>query len=263
MRLALMQAQSAVLDVASNLEVINRAAAEASASGADLLLTPELFAVGYAPRRLRKELDPETLPGIEASLEGLARTHGIALLYSLPEVVEGEWRITATLVDASGAQRAHYVKVHLFGAEEQEVFSPGNAPPVVVDFGGLRLGIAICYDIEFPETARAAALQGAQALLVPTAMSSGYEKVQRRLIPTRALESQLYVAYANHCGSEDGLELSGLSVIADPFGDVVGEAGPGEELLFADLDPSVADAARGDVPYLDDRRPELYRDWNL
>jgi predicted amidohydrolase len=263
MRLALMQAQSAVLDVASNLEVIDRSAAEASAAGAELLLTPELFPVGYAPRRLRKELAPETLPEIHASLEGLARAHGIALLYSLPEVVDGEWRITATLVDASGTRCAHYAKVHLFGTEEQEVFSPGSAPPVVADFGGLRLGIAICYDIEFHETARAAALQGAQALLVPTAMSTGYEKVQRRLIPTRALESQLYVAYANHCGNEDGLELAGLSVIADPFGDVIGQAGAGEELLFADLDPSVAESARGDVPYLDDRRPELYREWNL
>lgn len=263
MRLALMQAQSGVLDVAGNLELIDRAAAQASEAGADLLLTPELFPVGYAPRRLRKELDPEALPGIRASLEELARVHGIALLFSLPEVAEGEWHITATLVDAGGARRAHYVKVHLFGAAEQEVFTPGSAPPVVADFGGLRLGVAICYDIEFPETARAAALLGAHALLVPTAMSTGYEKVQRRLIPTRALESQLYVAYANHCGSEDGLELAGLSVIADPFGEVVAQGGAGAELLFADLDPSATEAARGDVPYLNDRRPELYREWNL
>ncbi|HKU11900.1 MAG TPA: nitrilase-related carbon-nitrogen hydrolase, partial [Sinomonas sp.] len=68
MRLALMQAQSGVLDVAGNLELVDRAAAQASEAGADLLLTPELFPVGYAPRRLRKELDPEALPGIRASL---------------------------------------------------------------------------------------------------------------------------------------------------------------------------------------------------
>ncbi|KHL04323.1 carbon-nitrogen hydrolase family protein [Sinomonas humi] len=261
MRLGLMQAESAVLDVDANLAAVETAAQLAREGGADLLVTPELFPVGYAPRRLRDELDPRLLPEIAQSLLDVARRQGIGLLYSLPEKGEGQWRITASLAGADGTLLAHYVKVHLFGSQEREVFTPGTAPPAVVDFSGMRLGIAVCYDIEFPETARAAALRGAQALLVPTALGMGYDRVPERLIPTRALESQLYVAYANHSGTEDGFALSGGSAVADPFGELIAHAGRGPQLLFADLDPERVEAARRDVPYLHDRRPEVYRGW--
>ena len=274
MRLGLMQAESAVLDVDANLSAIEAAAGLAREGGVDLLVTPELFPVGYAPYRLREELDPGKLPGIAQSLLDIARRHEIGLLYSLPELGppqgddlpesrDGRWRITASLAGADGRLLTHYVKVHLFGREEREVFTPGTAPPVVVDFCGMRLGVAVCYDIEFPETARAAALRGARVLLVPTALGTAYDRIPQRLIPTRALESQLYVAYANHSGIEDGFALSGGSVVADPFGDLLAQAGKGAELLFADLDPKRVEAARRDVPYLRDRRSDIYREWGI
>lgn len=221
MLLSVLQANAVVLDAEANLRTLDDAAQRAAQAGADILLTPELFPVGYAPLRLRNELDPARLPAIRERLADIARRNRIGLVYSLPapagrqgrdgrltgagSVAAGRpgWNISATLVDATGAELLSYAKVHLFGGEEREAFVAAAQPPAVVDFRGIRTSLLICYDIEFPETARAAAARGAELVLVPTALSAGFEAVPQVLIRARALESQLHVAYANHCGNED------------------------------------------------------------
>lgn len=282
MLLSVLQANSVVMDVEANLRTIDDAANRAAGAGAHLLLTPELFPVGYAPLRLRDELDPATLPDIRKRLARIARRNGIALVYSLPieahearkfagtgharEAGEGpagsgDWHISATLVDATGAELLRYDKVHLFGNEERKAFVAAAAPPSVVDFYGIRTSLLICYDIEFPEAARAAADRGAELLLVPTALSVGYSTVPQILIRARALESQLNVAYANHCGVEDAYTFGGGSVVAGPDGGLLAEAGNAPALLFAAVDQEAVRAARAEVPYLRERRPGLYREW--
>jgi predicted amidohydrolase len=283
MLLSVLQANAVVLDVEANLRTIDDAANRAAHAGADLLLTPELFPVGYAPLRLRSELDPATLPAIRERLAGIARRHGISLVYSLPAEaakaaeaadVNGDgasrgagrvdspgWHISATLVDATGAELLRYAKVHLFGNEERKAFIAANEPPAVVDFLGIRTSLLICYDIEFPEAASAAAARGAELLLVPTALSVGYEAVPQVLVRARALESQLNVAYANHCGAEEAYTFGGGSVVAGPDGGLLAEAGNAPALLFAAVGPDAVRAARDEVPYLRERRPGLYREW--
>lgn len=260
--LALMQANAAVLDVDANCAAIDEAAGKAAAAGAQLLLTPELFPVGYAPRRLRAELDPAVLPEIRRALAGIAARHGIALVYSLPAVsAEGEWQITATLLDAQSAELLSYAKVHLFGPEERHAFTPSGAAPAVVDFLGVKTSLVICYDVEFPETVRAAAVRGAQLVLAPTALSEGFEAVPQLLVRARALENHVTLAYANHSGAEEGCDFLGGSVIAGPDGTVLAEAGADPELLFAELPEPAGDGAEEPVAYLADRRPESYRSW--
>ncbi|WP_427135668.1 nitrilase-related carbon-nitrogen hydrolase [Pseudarthrobacter sp. S9] len=269
--LALMQANSAVLDVQANCDALEEAARKAAAAGAQLLLTPELFPVGYAPRRLRADFDPGTLPAVRQALADIARRNGIALVYSLPAVTAaGEWQITATLIDEDGQELLNYAKVHLFGPEERDAFAAAGAAPGVVDFHGLKTSLVICYDIEFPESARAAAVRGAELLLVPTALAGGFDAVPQLLIRARALENQLTVAYANHTGTEEGCDFLGGSVVAAPDGSLLAEAGAGTELLFAELadaGPGASQNAAGDasgdaVAYLRDRRPEIYRSWD-
>ncbi|WP_354154214.1 nitrilase-related carbon-nitrogen hydrolase [Arthrobacter sp. UYEF6] len=264
MLLALMQANARVLDVDANCAALDAAAQAAAAEGAAVLVTPELFAVGYAPLRLRAELDPSGIPAIRETLSGIARRHGIGLAYSLPSVAGGgSWHITSTLVDTTGTELLTYAKVHLFGHGERAAFSPAEEPPAVVDFNGFRTSMVICYDVEFPETVRAAALAGAELLLVPTALAHGFETVPQVLLRARALESQLTIAYANHSGIEEGCEFLGGSVIAGPDGSLLAAAGPGAELLYAEVDPDAARNARDVVPYLRERRPELYRSWGI
>jgi predicted amidohydrolase len=261
-KLALMQANSSVLDIERNCAAIDRAAQRAAEAGADVLLTPELFPVGYAPLRVRAELDPETLPGIRRTLAGIAATRRIALVYSLPAVTaDGQWQITATVLDSGGDELLSYAKVHLFGPEERKAFSPAEAAPAVVDVAGIKTSLAICYDVEFPETVRAAAAAGADLLLVPTALAHGFESVPQVLLRARALESQLTVAYANHSGEEDGCTFLGGSVIAGPDGELLAAAGPDPELLYAEVSAEAARQARDVVPYLRERRPDVYRAW--
>jgi predicted amidohydrolase len=262
MLLSVLQANAAVLDIDANLEAIDTAAQRAAAAGAALLLTPELFPVGYAPLRLHAEFDPATLPGIRQRLADIARSRGIGLVYSLPAVGEDRgWHISATLLDASGEELLDYAKVHLFGAEERKAFSAAQAAPAVVDFNGIKTSLLICYDVEFPEAVRAAATRGAELLLVPTALSVGFDAVPQVLIRARALESQLNVAYANHTGHEDIYDFLGGSVVAGPDGALLAAAGDGAALLFAEVGTDAVRAARDEVPYLRERRPELYRDW--
>lgn len=279
MLLSVLQANAVVLDVGANLATIDDAARRAAQAGADVLLTPELFPVGYAPLRLLRDLDPASLPAIRERLADIARRSNIALVYSLPAVVDGRgvtngqagegtapadgprWHISATLLDATGTEVLSYAKVHLFGGEERQAFVAAAEPPAVVDFKGVRTSLLICYDIEFPEAARAAAARGAELLLVPTALSAGFEAVPQVLIRARALESQLHVAYANHCGDEDIYTFGGGSVVAGPDGALLAEAGEGPALLFAEVGTEAVRAARNEVPYLLERRPELYRQW--
>lgn len=264
MLLSVLQANASVMDVEANLRTIAGAAQRAAQSGAGLLLTPELFPVGYAPLRLHAELDPSRLPGIRERLADIARSNGIGLVYSLPAVAHdaNAWHITATLLDATGAEVLNYAKVHLFGPEEHKAFVGAQEPPAVVDFNGIRTSMLICYDVEFPEAVRAAATRGAELLLVPTALSAGFDNVPQVLIRARALESQLNVAYANHSGHEDIYNFLGGSVVAGPDGSLLAAAGDGASLLFAEVGTESVKGARNEVPYLRERRPELYREWD-
>jgi predicted amidohydrolase len=265
MLLSVLQANASVMDVEANLRTIDDAAQRAAQAGSGLLLTPELFPVGYAPLRLHAELDPSTLPGIRERLAGIARTNGIGLVYSLPAPAagdEGSWHITATLLDAEGNEVLNYAKVHLFGPEEHKAFVGAQEPPAVVDFNGIRTSMLICYDVEFPEAVRAAATRGAELLLVPTALSAGFDNVPQVLIRARALESQLNVAYANHSGHEDIYNFLGGSVVAGPDGSLLAAAGESATLLFAEVGTESVKAAREEVPYLRERRPELDEKWD-
>lgn len=257
-KLAVLQARAEPLAIADNLQIVDSAARDARAAGADLLLTPELFVTGYAPRLIRESVSPGAVAEIHAALAQIAANRNIALAFSTPGPGPADDRsITATLVDDHGRAVLSYAKTHLFGPAEHDSFRPGTLAPPVARLLGLRVSLLICYDVEFPETVRAAAARGAQLVLVPTALTSGYENVARVLVPARALENSVTVAYANHVGLEDGLDLAGASVIAGPDGFLLADADRTTGLVYADIGQ-----ATGEVDYLKDRQPQLYRAWD-
>ncbi|GAA3308144.1 carbon-nitrogen hydrolase family protein [Streptomyces cinereospinus] len=258
MRTALLQSSGRPGSTAENLKVLDEAAGRAAAAGAGLLVTPEMFLTGYAIgdgiARLAEPADGDAA----AAIAGIAARHGLAIAYGYPERAADAVFNSAQLISADGTRLANYRKTHLFGCFERDHFTPGEQPVVQADLGGLRVGIMICYDVEFPENVRAHALAGTDLLLVPTAQMHPYQFVAESLVPVRAFENQMYVAYVNRVGHEGEFEFVGLSALAGPDGFARARAGRGPELVLADVDPAFLAASREAGPYLKDRRPGLY-----
>ncbi|KQU39538.1 carbon-nitrogen hydrolase family protein [Rhodococcus sp. BP-316] len=242
-------------DVDANLAELDGAAGAALARGADLLVTPEMFVTGYD---IGDRLGDLTSRDLLSEVCALARRRGIALLVGLPETEAGAVYNTVALVDADGSVIAQHRKSHLYGELDREWYSPGLDSVTVVDFRGVRLGLMICYDVEFPENVRAAALAGAHALLVPTAQMVPFTFVADVVIRTRAWENQLYVAYVNHVGTERATTYVGRSSIVGPDAEVVDRLDDETGLILGTVDTEVVAAAHRDNPYLVDRRPGLY-----
>ncbi|MFI1095719.1 carbon-nitrogen hydrolase family protein [Streptomyces sp. NPDC020917] len=262
LRTALLQGPPGVPgSVADSLRALDEAAARAAAQGARLLATSELFLTGYAlGDRVAGLAEPADGPSA-ARVDAIAARHGLAIAYGFPERGSGPGTVfnSVRLVGPDGTGLAVYRKAHLFGDYERAVFTPGDRPLVQATVDGVRIGLLICYDVEFPEAVRVHALAGTELLVVPTALMRPYEFVPQVLVPARAYENGMHVAYANRCGPEGEFDFAGLSCLAGPDGAVRARAGAGPELLVAEADPEVLRAARAETPYLADRRPELYR----
>ncbi|MEC9267862.1 MAG: carbon-nitrogen hydrolase family protein [Pseudomonadota bacterium] len=255
MRLALMQS-APVSGLTDGYARLAEEAAAASGSGADLLITPEMFLSGYnigaaAVRQAAEQVD-------RTRLSDIARRNKVALLVGLPEIDGDAIYNSCLLVDATGDIAACYRKTHLFGDLDRDQFSAGQELSPIVNLAGWKVGFAICYDIEFPEVARHLALAGAEAILVPTANMEPFETVCTRLVPARAEENAVYVAYVNQTGPENDLTYCGLSCLVGPDGNDLARAGKGTETLLADLDRSHLDRVRRAATHLRDRRSDLY-----
>jgi predicted amidohydrolase len=258
MRTALLQSSGRPGSVVENLKVLDEAAGRAAAAGAGLVAAPEMFLTGYAiGDDIARLADPADGACADAIAETATR-HGVAVVYGYPER-EGETVYnSAQLISADGTRLANYRKTHLFGCFERDHFTPGEQPVVQADLNGLRVGLMICYDVEFPENVRAHALAGTDLLVVPTAQMHPFQFVAESVVPVRAFENQMYVAYVNRVGPEGEFEFVGLSTLAGPDGIARARAGRGEELVLADADPGFLAASREANPYLKDRRPGLY-----
>jgi predicted amidohydrolase len=230
-----------------------------AASGADLVVTAEMSTTGYHIGARTHELAEPADGPTARRMSALAKETGVALAYGYPEADGGNVYNSVQLVDAAGRRPANYRKTHLFGDLDKAWFTPGAEPVVQADVGGVRIGLLICYDVEFPELVRAHALAGTELLVVPTALMSPYELVADTLVPARAYESQLFVAYANRCDVEQDLTYCGRSCVIAPTGEVLTRAGTGPALISAEITRDALAAARLENTHLADRRPELYR----
>ncbi|GAB3166317.1 carbon-nitrogen hydrolase family protein [Amycolatopsis stemonae] len=225
---------------------------------ADLLVTAEMGTTGYHIGARTHELAEPADGPTAARMSALARESGTALVYGYPETDGEHVYNSVQLVDPAG-RRTNYRKTHLFGELDKKWFTPGDDPVVQADVGGVRVGLLVCYDVEFPELVRAHALAGTELLVVPTALMSPYELVADTLVPARAYESQLFVAYANRCDTERDLTYCGRSCVVAPTGEVLARAGAGPELIGAEVTRDALAASRLENTHLADRRPELYR----
>lgn len=260
MYLTLYQCTPGPDDVAGNLRRLEQAAQQAVRNGADLLVLPEMYLSGYNIGAKRVAELAEGCDGPSAQrIAEIAREHKLGILYGYPERDGDAIFNSVQLIDRQGERRANYRKTHLYGDLDRNQFSASDQPPAIFELDGWKIGLLICFDVEFPENVRSLAMGGADLVLVPTANMRPYEFVAQVLVPTRAYENQVFLAYANYIGSEGEIEYCGLSSIVAPDGQVLTQARHGEELLVAELDPQRIALAREGYSYVHLRRPVLYR----
>ncbi len=217
----------------------------------DVMVCPELFASGYriGVDEVHARAQSADGPFNRAAAE-LARRFGVALVYGYPER-DGE-RVfnSACCIDRNGRMIANHRKLYLSGDYEETAFATGTQY-TVFDLDGVRAGLLICFDVEFPESVRALARAGCELVLVPTALAARWQHLTRMLIPARAFENGLFVVYANYAGGEHDLDYCGNSLVAGPDGFERARGGAHAELLLADIDTADNRAARKVLPYLD------------
>lgn len=252
LRLAVAQPPGELDTPDARLGWLRDALPEVAARGAHMLLLPELFACGYnIGARVAERAEPAGGPTAQAVAE-LTRAHGVAVHYGFAERADGRLYNAALCIGPGGERLGHHRKLVIPPGFERDHFSPGRGCRLF-GFRGFRIATLICYDAEFSETARHVAAQGADVILVPTALRDVWEWVARAMIPTRAYENGVYLGYANGAGVDNGMAYLGQSVIAAPDGTEAARAGAGPEILYADLDKATIAAARARLPYLDDR----------
>lgn len=250
LRVALVQ-QASALDP----EVNRRLLADLTPAGADLVVFPEAFARDFGEAGSDVSAHAEPLDGPFATeVARLAAERRTTIVAGMFEPGADPGRPFNTLVVRGGAEAA-YRKIHLydsFGYRESDRLTAGPLEPTVVDVQGWRVGLMTCYDLRFPELARALVDRGAELLVVPAAWVAGPRKVEhwRTLLRARAIENTVFVAAAG----QPGPRYSGHSLVVDPLGDVLAEAGDGSDALTATLERSVLDEARRTNPSLANRR---------
>lgn len=248
-----------------------RAAAE---EGAGIVCLPELYDLPYFPREVSVELtalaEPQPSPS-SAALGRLAAKTGVVLVVPVFEqAAPGVAFNTALIYDADGSLLGRYRKNHIPdgpGYHEKYYFTPGDGGYPVWDTACGRIGVGICWDQWFPETARAFALGGAQLVLFPTAIGSepdrpGYssEEAWRTVMRGHAIANGLFLGAVNRVGVEGEMTYYGGSFVADPFGEVLARAGDTPDLVLADLDFGRLAELRNLLHFFRDRRVDTYRD---
>lgn len=255
-RLAVGQSSAALSTPQDRLDWLAETLPEIASQRVDLFLLPELFATGYnigtqiAARSERADGPTSQI------IAALAEAHGVAIHYGFVEEDAGQTFNAAQCFGPDGKRLGGHRKLAIPPGFERDHFASGQSCTLFT-YRGVRIATLICYDVEFPETARYVASLGAEIILAPTALGAQWEWVAQRLIPARAYENGVYLAYANSAGIENGMRFLGQSFIAAPDGQELARAGSQPELIYGTLDLDKVSAAQTRLPYLKDR--ELLR----
>ncbi|MFJ5298977.1 carbon-nitrogen hydrolase family protein [Pseudomonas sp. NPDC088368] len=241
-------------DTAHNLQ---RALAAINACDPDtqLVVFPETYLMGFPTvDTVAVVAEPVSGPTVQA-VQDAARARNIAVAIGFAENDEGRFYNTTLLITPEGIA-LRYRKTHLWPSE-RNVFLPGDRY-ATCEWNGVRVGLLICYDIEFPETARALAQLGVDLLIVTNGNMDPYGPVHRTAIMARAQENQTLAIMVNRVEAGTGsLVFAGGSALVNPFGTLLHEAGREESQFSLELDFSQLQAARQDYRYLDDQRIRL------
>lgn len=248
---------------AINLEQIESFADEAAASQAVCLVLPEMCTTGFDGAKNRELLVIAREQREQVAV--FAAKYNIAICGSfLEETESGNAANTFYFINSSGGVEAKYRKIHLFTLFREDKHVEAGTGIVTANTELGTIGCSICYDLRFPELFRCCALAGATIQMLPAAFPHPRLAHWQTLIRARAIENQCYFIAVNQCGQEGhgdtvgDIQYFGHSMVVDPWGEVVFEAGEDAGLFLVDIDPELVEKCRERLPALRDRRPELY-----
>ena len=225
----------------------------------DVLVLPETWNTGFFPKEnLSLLADDDGARTIE-EIGALAKQYAVNIVAgSVANRRDDDVYNTAYIFNSAGEVVASYDKTHLFSPMgEHEYFEAGDHL-CRFELNGISCGMIICYDIRFPELVRSLTLEGVDVFFVVSQWPDVRADHLRTLARARAIENQMFVAVCNSCGRYDETQYGGGSVIIDPWGKVLAEAGIEEEIIMGDLDLSVVEGIRSSINVFRDRREDLY-----
>ncbi|GIV72027.1 MULTISPECIES: carbon-nitrogen family hydrolase [Caldilinea] len=262
LNISLVQMDCKAGDPERNFAHAATAIAEAARRGSDLVLLPELWSTAYALEAAPTLASPlahsPSEEGWFARLAGLAAQHGLYIGGSMLESRAGRYYNCFALYGPDGTLCAAYRKVHLFRLMDEEKYLAPGEQTVCLDLPWGKTGLAICYDLRFPELFRSYALAGARLLLIPAEWPHPRRAHWRTLLRARAIENQCFVVACNRVGTTGAASFFGASAVIDPWGETLVEAGEVETLLTVTIDTALVDEVRRRIPVFEDRRPDLY-----
>ncbi|CUH41548.1 carbon-nitrogen hydrolase family protein [Ruegeria atlantica] len=252
-RIAIGQSPAELATPQARIAWLRDALPEVQARQSDLLLLPELFATGY---NIGAKIDvrAEDADGPTATvIAALAKQHDLAIHYGFAERDGARIFNAAQCFGPDGIQLGGHRKMAIPPGFEADHFTRGKGCRLFT-YRGLRIATLICYDAEFPEAARHVATMGAELILIPTALGYQWEWVAQSMIPTRAYENGLFVAYANSAGVENGMRFLGQSFVAAPDGQEIVRASGLPGIVYGTIRPHLVAKAQRRLPYLEDAK---------
>lgn len=261
MKIATAQISCVLGDVAANLRKMREFSERAREGGVDLIVFPEVADTGYAMPVIEACATPWT-EGAVPELQRIAKNLSIAIIAGVSERDGGAIYNSQVFIDAKGEIVGSYRKTHLFTGRpigEDECFVPGRELKSF-PFGGLRLGLSVCYDLRFPEVYRTLAIE-AQANVFVLSSAWPFPRIEhfRTLVTARAIENQSYMISSNRVGTDEGVTCCGSSAIIDPYGVTLASASiDREELVQAEVTEEAITAVRNKMAVFAQRRPDVY-----
>ena len=254
-RAAAIQFNISLGDVAANLDKALSALDRVHHQSAQLVVLPEMWSTGYDYKHLANLA--ERTPEIVQRLCKASAASGMVVVGSLPELANGKIFNTAYVIDR-GDLIDSYRKLHLFSTMREDEFLAAGERALVAETSLGRLGIAICYDLRFPELFRKLALEGAEIICIPAEWPKPRQEHWKTLLRARAIENQLFVVAANCCGIQGKLDFFGLSQLISPLGTILQMAEEEATELIACLDFKEMEQYRAQIKTLSDRRADIY-----
>lgn len=259
MKAAILQMQVVLGEPEQNIATLHRLAAQAMEKRPDVLLLPELWLQGFYPQPITDYADVEG-EQVQSLLSRLALNYQVNIVGgTVARSHQGQVFNTCYVFQRDGQLTASYDKTHLFtpGGEHQ-AFTPGNKL-VTFTLAGIKCGVAVCYDLRFPELCRSLALSDIQVLFIPAAWPLKRLRHWQILLQARAIENQIFIAACNAAGHDSSQQrLAGHSAIIDPWGEILASAGTAEAVIDCQLDLAVQTGIKLSIDVFSDRRPSLY-----